>query len=792
MKNGPGIGSESILKILSFGLVLNSGAAQTVAHNFYLIRISIMLNFVRLFFALSSVLNLYVCAQAGTEVEQKTYQQQKSLCLKNSQVELYINSSSLALLDIYDPINKISYVTEPGNPLFCITFIKSTKEIYETDRFISINGDQAKEKKFSISNSPNGKLLSLHYNKCPIDLIGNTINVTVEMELKDGSSLIHWSLKINGSLLFTGPSVNKVITEYQLHEVAFPTLAGLGSNLPASNTKDYVVLGVYSGMKIEQPREKPACGQGHTDYPGTGMQMLFYCDGLDVGGLYFAAEDPDGYRKTFVCTPMVSKKAFTLYLLHYGDGGYDKDKWELPYKVTCGPITGDWYDAAKIYRKWVLNARDIKPLYERNIPAWLADLAIMYEGQDRNPPEQLMQPTVDRLIRVRERLGVPIGFHWYLWHKDKRQDHRYPDYFPAQPGFKEAIEQLAEKEIFAMPYMNVEVFDMLAGIWTTENAAPWASRDENGNFNKVLDWEHNDYENVNMCVSTEYWQNKIFDCIEKLYRDYNSPAVYLDEIPANFACFAKNHSHKQHGGNYITKGTRSFLKRVRQKYPNIVLSGEHLQEEYVDLIDLQLPWADVSPESIPMFQTVFSDCTLEMGLDFYNQDLAVESLASKFGFMFVRGRQFWICEDYLDLSGNDYEEQVQIIKKMAVAKREAKKFLGFGEFLREPVISNNPTRQVTWMPFGGTPVQTEPIPYIWSGCYEAPDKNIGIVLFNTTDQEQEVEVVVNFKDWHLTAEKSKIVREYSNGTWNTKYEAVLTQIQTTIAPYSPAILEITP
>ena len=740
---------------------------------------------------LSSVVLLNACysfAQAETALKQSGRRRDNTICIKNAHVELYIDSASLALVDIYDLVNNISYVTEPGNTLFSFTFQNPAIDLAESDRTVSINGTQAKDKSFSLSDTPQGKLLSLHYDNCPTDLVGHTLNITVEVELQDGSSLLKWALKVDGDTAFTSLA-NEGSSTYTLDKVVFPILSGLGSDLPESNQKDYVVKGVGSGIPTALPRENFVCGQ---DFPGSGLQLLSYCDGLNVGGLYFAAEDAKGFRKTLVCTPMKSKKAFVWYVIHYGDGRFTNEHWELPYQVACGPISGDWYDAAKVYRQWIMAARDIKPLYKRGLPEWLVELAIWYQGQDRNLPELEMRPLVEKLIRVRERLGVPIGFHWYLWHNDRRQDHRYPDYFPPQPGFKAALNELSEHGIYPMPYINVEIFDMLADSWKTDNAKLWASRDAHGRLNHVTDWEHNDYKNVNMCISTEYWQDRIFDCVERLCRDYSAPAVYLDELPVTIACFANNHPHRQHGGDYITNGTRKLLSRIKHAYPQVVLCGELLEEVYIDQIDLQLNWADVSPERLPMFQAALGDCTLEMGLDIYDIDLPIESFAAKCGFMFVRGRQMWICEDVMDLSGDNHAEQVKLLKRIALARRDAKNFLALGEFLREPVIADNVKREVAWGSFLLQEQNTQLVPAIWSACYRAPDETVGIALFNATQREQEVEVEVNFKDWHLAKGRAKVVREHSNGKWINRSETLGTTIRTTISPYSPSVIEISP
>ena len=80
-------------------------------------------------------------------------------------------------------------------------------------------------------------------------------------------------------------------------------------------------------------------------------------------------------------------------------------------------------------------------------------------------------------------LGVPIGFHWYSWHQIPF-DNDYPHYFPAKPGFAEAVRDLQASGVYVMPYINGRLWDThdrgREDFEFTRRALPAATKDEQG------------------------------------------------------------------------------------------------------------------------------------------------------------------------------------------------------------------------------------------------------------------------------------------------------------------------
>jgi hypothetical protein len=481
--------------------------------------------------------------------------------------------------------------------------------------------------------------------------------------------------------------------------------------------------------------------------------------------------------------------------------------WHLPYDVAFGPIQGDWYDAAKTYRRWLLSQGRMKPIIERqDIPAWFKSINVWYQGEDHNPKEELMAKTVDRLRTIRERLGEPFAFHWYLWQKGRTHDVNYPDYFPASPGFSNAITTLRNAGVRVMPYINVELFDTNLQMWTDDHADLWASRNYLGDYNKVL-WGDlgslkgpiNGPKMVNMCPGTQYWQDKMVGCVKTLVQDYGVDAVYFDELHVYpFLCYATNHLHSVIGGNYFANSYREIIRRAKEECgkKDLVLTGEGESDIYADVISAQLTWADTKPDSLPMFQSVMKDYTIEFGLMMVRPEIEnMDCFAGKIGFSLVRGRQLgWIPFDQGDVLDPSQTAQMDFLKSAAKCRTAARDFLLYGEYLRSPDTLSAGTHEVRWRNGGGglaSPDEVIRVPNVMASAYKAPNGDIGIVLVNVTGKDVQVSIPVNQKDWGLKVDcdchKSVWMPESWSDTENIKLR---NKLNANLPAYLPMVIRL--
>ena len=133
-------------------------------------------------------------------------------------------------------------------------------------------------------------------------------------------------------------------------------------------------------------------------------------------GLYYGIHDPEGNTKSIDSFITNSSGAFKL---SYTPPGSDEGNLlhELPFPITIRPFEGDWYDAASIYREWVLPNSDWTKkgrLSERSeIPQWAFDITFWLLGFRVNPEE-----TLQKVITVMSRLKLEketLGLHLYNW-----------------------------------------------------------------------------------------------------------------------------------------------------------------------------------------------------------------------------------------------------------------------------------------------------------------------------------------------------------------------------------------
>ena len=716
------------------------------------------------------------------------------IVLQNGQVKLVVDSHDFSLVQISDLRQNIDYVKEPGSSLFEIalwnpqnpTTEQNPPTWYSTRPGTMIMGNMADKYIFTYQKDSEKQILHLKYIQIPVRQKENMVDVEVTITLPNHSSLFEWHLSMTNS------------SDLQLYEVHFPSLSGLASSKPGSEKTDYIAAPVYSGVKMKSPRTTKGASQGLNEYPGAGssIQMLSYCDDFG-GGLYLASYDSKGYRKTFDSRPTASKKAFKWFIIHYADlPAYQK--WQLPYPIICGPIQGDWYDAAKIYRKQFAS-KNWTPLYKRtDIAPWFRDLSVWFQGQDRiRDDTKPMAAFTDHLIKLREMLCEDYGFHWYLWQKYYKHDYRYPNYFPSQIGFKEAIRHVQKAGVHVMPYTNIHLFDQNMPMWKQAKGDTMAVRELDGKITKGGSCGTM----APMCMSVTKWRNIIINIERKLVRCYNVDGIYFDELYCypNF-CYSANHNHPCFGGTYFTAGMRDVLRRVKElkawKKKKPVIMGEQMGETYMKNCNALLNGhADQKMDSIPIFQAVNADNTTEVGMFLNSAEVGSHNtFMSSIGFNLVRGRQLgWFNFDQFDITKPEYSWQLAKLREFCSVRRAGQEFLFFGEFLRTPDLSSlsTTTRVVQLWITGFKNKQKYEVPVVLAECYRSPQGSIGIVLTNHTAQDQNISIPWNAKDWGISVGTKIKRQDYKKGQWDKSTSFTLADKLIIMVPaYSPMLVKI--
>lgn len=326
-------------------------------------------------------------------------------------------------------------------------------------------------------------------------------------------------------------------------------------------------------------------------------------------GLYFAMHDPMGSTKDIGVLSQPAQRSVRLfYDIPAPNMGKAGNSFALSGKAVWQLLRGDWYDAARIYRQWVMQEarwypregdtppsasgaehRPRKTFREwmRNLPAWALTGGTAQE-------------VVSPVESFAKHLGVPVAVHWYNWHQIPF-DNDYPHYFPVKPGFAEGVQKLKEAGVFVMPYINGRLWDTrdrgTEDFQFSAVAKPAASKDESGTpYTETYGSTETDGSPVRlaaMCPSTVLWQNKVREIVMRLFNEYGVSAVYIDQVAAAppTLCFDASHEHPLGGGHWWNEGYWRMLERIRREMPaDRALTTECNAEPFVAWFDNYLTW----------------------------------------------------------------------------------------------------------------------------------------------------------------------------------------------------------
>lgn len=551
--------------------------------------------------------------------------------------------------------------------------------------------------------------------------------------------------------------------------VDFPRLPALGAS-GETREVDYLAIPMEQGRRWRDPRRTVRCGEGWAEYPGGGMTMQFdaYLAGdATGGGLYLGAEDGRCYRKTVDL--QARGDAFSYALRHYPEGMGEVTRYELPYPVTLGVFTGDWWDASAIYRSWALRQRWSRAgptITRRGTPGWFKELPLWLQGDLPGREMKEMERQASRVAQLRRELG-PLAFHAYLWQDRAGHDRDYPDFLPAKPGARPFFERLRSEGVRVTPYLNIYSADGRGPAWDRDSLARIAMADPAGNAYAPPTGL------VPMCPAAPQWQ----EAIRRLYGGtldaLPTDGLYLDQLTGHpFLCHSRDHGHPAGGGRHFHEGMRALAQAardgLRRKCPQGISFGENTSEGYNDLVDAHLTWAELDPEdSLPLYPAVYADFIARMGLFVGRPDLWGDSSGfySKLAREFTWGEQLgWLMLGILnEIEAPQYAPQRAYVADLAAVRAAALEFLGYGQMLR-PLHLEQQLLPVSWddwsRPRRGL---LAPVP---NSVWRNPGGGIGVVLANWTADEQELSVPLS-PEWRLPAQPTwRICRSGRWGAWS--------------------------
>jgi Domain of unknown function (DUF6259) len=282
----------------------------------------------------------------------------------NDRIELTFQKTDGRLYSLVDKVSQLDFMAR--KEAYWGPF---SLQINVTGKDESVIGSQANRFTYAASSDKDGPVLSLTWEQfrasrpTPLDI---SVRITIHIPSSDG--LTYWKIAVTNN------------EDLVICQVAFPDLHGV-PQLSRDGKNDFLAYPSMSGLLFQDPVNNFKLNMGHgweLFYPSaySNMQFTAYYSSESRSGLYFATQDTHGDSK-FLSVGKPASNWMSLELFH-----------RLPlttrrgltpsYTTVLGVFSGDWFDAAQIYRTWAqdqdwfrnasLRRKDGAPEWFRNLP----------------------------------------------------------------------------------------------------------------------------------------------------------------------------------------------------------------------------------------------------------------------------------------------------------------------------------------------------------------------------------------------------------------------------------------
>ncbi len=616
----------------------------------------------------------------------------------------------IRLQSLYDLLREHELLAADHPPLFTLS-LRDT----ETHERLTLDADKG-WRKVSLQRRRDGFVLRWSQ---PRDERFAGVSVTAQAHTDSRRHALRWNLQVHNES-----------RRWSLWRVTFPQIA------VAEPGDDATVLFPRGPGEIQQ-----GVWRSQFDYRSTypngwcSMQLLaVYAQRPRAVGLYFALHDPMGSTKDIgVHSNPTGRSVRLLYDIPVPNMGKAGNSFTLNGQAVWQLLRGDWYDAARIYRQWVMQAARWYPRPLKTFREWMRDLPAWSLASGG---AQEVVPPVEEFAKY---CGVPVGLHWYSWHQIPF-DNDYPHYFPVKEGFAEGVQRLKEAGVFVMPYINGRLWDTrdkgMEDFQFSTVARPAATKDESGNpYTEMYGSKEADGSPVRlavMCPTTELWQNKVREIVMRLFGEYGVNAVYIDQVAAAppVLCFDASHGHPLGGGHWWNEGYWRMLERIRREMPaDRALTTECNAEPFVGWFDGYLTWHWQHEGQVPVFPAVYAQAVQMFGRAYRggnSKDLALRMKAAQ---QLTFGEQIgWIDPNIIREEGN-----ARFLRQIVQLRWRYRDFFTRGEMARPPRLAGNiPTVRADWQWEGEWWVSA---PAVYTGAWQLPDKRKMVLFFiNVADE----------------------------------------------------------
>jgi len=576
----------------------------------------------------------------------------------------------------------------------------------------------------------------------------------------------------------------------------------------AENKKEMsLIIPVFYGQKINDPFtfSQPSSGRvvGNA-YTGGAHFQFTYLYGKNVPGFYVMARDPQGYYKDILWTAYPEKNTLLFTLLQSPEQRFISNCFKSLYPVETEVLNGDWYDAAKHYRKWAVKQKwcSAGTLAERrdcgDLPEWLyeADVAIRsstlaFDWNKKTSAKELLDMNRHGHNVIIDKLKCKGFSVWYNYNTMKGTDSacaqkKWMCSFNGRsemrsiPGVDGAVAELKKAGFATIGYINSRIYDQSLKNTHPEKLAiaPYIMRDVKGDFQcyNNVGWEG--------CRISEEWQNHLLDIIRRDSLENGFSGMYLDSFGrGQFFCWADNHGHKCGDTRASVSGQRRMASKIRREMrkliPEYILSSEASIEQFIDKIDLKLHHSNIYPGAVPVWAAIYHDYQFVYGR---NASMPEIFTTAAFHIGAIPGRIFTDQTEKSIITTYLKPEIVRYYHCLIAARRKYSDCIGYGEMLRPPVIKNDiPARNIkirNSVPFA--------VPVVSGSAWRGKNGRIAVFFTNNTGKPAQFSFELKGREFEKCV-AGDVMRIDDDGTGhnisaaNGKY---------TLPPYGVAVVEL--
>ena len=556
----------------------------------------------------------------------------------------------------------------------------------DTSFATEVGSQQAKSATQTIDVKGDTLTIEFNFKDISVPDANGVLKFIATVQLGADDPLTRWRCAVDGQLSSAGIS-----------QVRCPVL----SNLGYQGENDFMYAwGSQRG--IYKPRDT-AVSMGV--YPKSQWAIQHFSISFGTESvLYVACHDPDSYVKSFKWNPG-SEMFLSAYVPNTGVKG--TAKYQQPYDCVIGPMQGDWYDAAKLYRKWVAaNAPWAKKmLYQRQdicrrmlkVAYWIqcgwqhdtpddGSESWAFESNMYTMPPNLTVDWYRQVLAVSdERLGtMHNGWQSQVW------DTYLPtiDWTPLGPQVSQELKRESSLGMSTTIYTNPCWWDKQAAGFNDPNVQKAIVRSIDGSQY---------YEDYNCRAYMLNWTTNVFqEVMNKLaqkVRSLGSNGIYYDQFSGILRGGDydpnKKLSSLGRGGNWLPRARQQAIENVRKLMgPDFGFTSEYFVETDSHLYDAQSCTVDCDPLEGPLVPIIYSGYIVQFGAGLRPDTQPVAATIS-LGKGFLWGTAWGRTQFAVEL--RRYFTR-NILKQLVQLRTQLDDFVVFGEMLRPPAFDNEVPR----------------------------------------------------------------------------------------------------